>query len=468
MVDWSYDQLAPAQQALFRQLSVFQASFDAAAAGAVADGLGDAGDATGPLLHLVDCSLITAELDGGVTRYRLLETLRGYGLERLKQQGELDTARDRHARWAVELAAQAARGLRGADEARWAGTLERHLSDLRAAHSWLTGQDTERSVRMSAKLHWYALWRCQSEVFHWADVSTAAAAGSRAPDYPEALASAAFGAVYRGDMRAAGTAARAALDAARGLDPIKARRPLEALGELAIFRGELTHASDLYQRAYDLSMSHGDVLDAAWDAASAAAACAYGNSLEEASRLAGQARAAADRSGSPSAQAFASWVSGEIAASTNPGQALHHLQRAVDLAATVGSRFVDGISSVSLATLHAQHGDPAVALRQYEQVIRQWQQAGAWTPLWVTIRTLVDLLARVGASRDAATLYGAAASASSGAPPYGADAARLRNSAALLRRQLGGDFSVCVDKGQQLDETQVIGLALTAIRRAGS
>ena len=269
-------------------------------------------------------------------------------------------------------------------------------------------------------------------------------------------------------MRAAGTAARAALGAARGLDPIRARRPLEALGELAIFRGELTDASDLYQRAYDLSISNGDFLDAAWDAASAAAAYAYGNSLEQASRLAGQAHAAADRSGSPSAQAFASWVSGEIAASTSPGQAQHHLQRAVALATTAGSRFVDGISRVSLATLHAQHGDPAVALRHYEQVILQWQQAGAWTPLWVTIRTLVDLLARAVASRDAATLYGAVASASSGAPPYGADADRLRDSAALLRDQLGTEFSACVDQGQQLDGTQVISLALEAIRRAAA
>ena len=465
-MDWSYDQLTPARQALFCRLAVFQGSFDAAAAVAVAAGISDAGDATSALLHLVDCSLISAEPDGGVTRYRLLETLRSYGQERLRQQGELDTARDQHARWAAELVEQAARGLRGADEGRWAETLERQLSDLRAAHSWLTGQDPERSVRMTAELHWYALWRCQSEVFRWADVGTAAAAGSRSPYYPDALASAAFGAIYRGDMQGDGAAARAALDAARGLDPVRARRPLEALGELAIFRGELGDASDLYQRAYDLSMNNGEFRDAAWDAASAAAAFAYGNSLDEASGLAGLAHAAADRSGSPSAQAFAFWVSGEIAASISPGEAQRHLQRAVALAATAGSRFVDGISRVSLATLHAQHGDPAVALRHYEQVILQWQQAGAWTPLWVTIRTLVDLLARVGASRDAAILYGAVASASSDAPPYGADADRLRSSAARLRDQLGTSFGACVDQGQRLDGTQVISLALEAIRRA--
>jgi len=62
-----------------------------------------------------------------------------------------------HARWAVELVTQAARGLRGAGEAGWAARLDVHIGDLRAAHSWLTGHDTELSLRMRAELHWYAL-----------------------------------------------------------------------------------------------------------------------------------------------------------------------------------------------------------------------------------------------------------------------------------------------------------------------
>ena len=367
------------------------------------------------------------------------------------------------------LVTRAARGLRGADEASWAATLDRHFSDLRAAHSWLTGQDTERSLGMCAGLHWYALWRCQSEVFRWADVSAAAATGSGSLSYPEALASAAVGAAYRGDLQAADTAAHAAFDAAQGLAPISARRPLEALGDIAIFRGELMRASDLYQKAYDLSMSAGDFLDAAWDAASAAAALAYGNQLEEAHRLAGQARAAAGASGAPSALALVSWVMGEITATTSPDQAGQHLQQAIALARPAGCRLVTATSLVALATLHARHGDPAAALRHYAQVIPEWQQAGAWTPLWVTIRTLVDLLARVGAGHDAATLYGAVASASSGAPPYGADADRLRKSAALLRDQLTGtEFRSCITKGEQLDGTQVIDLALEAIGRAAA
>ena len=467
VVDWSYEQLRPAHRDLFGQLAVFHGGFDAAAASAVADGHGDRAEVTRLLLHLVDRSLVTTDLDGGTARYRLLETLRSYGLERLAERGQLDAARARHARWAADLVAQAEPGLRGPDEARWAGLLERHLSDLRTAHAWLTAHDAELSLRMAAQLHWYALWRCQPEVFRWAEASTAAPAGARSPCYAEALASASFGAVYRGDMDTAGTAARAALAAAQGLPLVGARRPLEALGEVAVFRGEVLAAADLYTRAYDLSIGNGDVLDAAWDAASATAAYAYGDHLREARRLADQARAAATRSGSPSALAFVSWVNGEIAAGTSPVRARHHLQQALALATSAGSRFVAGISQVALATLDARHGDAAVALGHYERAIREWQQAGAWTPLWVTLRTLVDLLARAGSWDDAAALYGAVTSASSGAPPFGADADRLRQSAALLRQHLTGTgFRFHAGRGERMDGGQVIRFALEAIARA--
>ncbi|MFI5068244.1 MAG: hypothetical protein ACHP9Z_30270, partial [Streptosporangiales bacterium] len=144
-------------QDLFGQLAVFHGNFDAAAAQAIADGHDDPADVTRLLLYLVDRSLVTAELDGGTTSYRLLETLRSYGLERLAEQGRLDAARARHARWAAHLVTRAERGLRGADEASWAASVERHFGDLRAAHSWLADTDPELGLQMAAQLHWYAL-----------------------------------------------------------------------------------------------------------------------------------------------------------------------------------------------------------------------------------------------------------------------------------------------------------------------
>ena len=469
VVDWSYQLLTTAEQRLFDELSVFCGWFDIGAARAITATDDDDTDAGHLVLHLVDRSLITADRHGGAARYRLLETLRDYGLERLEERGELDATRGRHARWAADLVTQAASGMTGAGEAGWAARLDSHMGDLRAAHSWLTGHDTELSLRMCAELHWYAFLRCQSEVFRWAEVSAAAAPGSRSPFYPQALGSAAWGAVYRGDLEAAETSAHAALDAARGLAPITARRALQALGDLGIYTGDLDSAADSYRHAYELSMQAGDWMDAAWDAGSAGVALGYANRRAEAIRLAGQGRDAAVRSGAPSALALVLAVLGEIIAETDPGQARQHFQRAIELAEPAGDRLVAGFAEVGLATLHTRHGEPGAALRYYHQVISKWRQAGTWSPLWVTLRTLIDLLTRVGACHDAAILYGAATSASSGAPLYGADADLLRQTAALLRDQLTEtEFRSCVDEGEQLDGAQVIDLALDSITRAAA
>ena len=99
-VSWSHDLLTEAEKLVFRRLSVFPASFELAAAEAVA---GDSDvDVVECVLRLVNRSLVVYEPDAG--RYRLLETLRQYGADRLADVGETEEIRQRHARWFLGLA----------------------------------------------------------------------------------------------------------------------------------------------------------------------------------------------------------------------------------------------------------------------------------------------------------------------------------------------------------------------------
>ena len=150
-LDWSYDLLSNTEKSLFRRLSVFAGGFGL---GAVEDvggaGEADAEDALGLLGSLVEQSLVVAEPDTleGI-RYRMLETIRQYALEKLEQSQEADEARGLHAGYYLALAERVGRDLTGPRMVEWLDRLEAERGNLRAAISWtLSDEREELSVRL--------------------------------------------------------------------------------------------------------------------------------------------------------------------------------------------------------------------------------------------------------------------------------------------------------------------------------
>ena len=105
-VDWSHALLTEPERVLFRRLAAFMGGFDLDAAQAVA-GSGEVQryQVLDQLTLLVDKSLVVADENGGRTRYRLLETVRQYALEKLGESGEADAVRSRHRDYYTSLAA---------------------------------------------------------------------------------------------------------------------------------------------------------------------------------------------------------------------------------------------------------------------------------------------------------------------------------------------------------------------------
>jgi predicted ATPase/DNA-binding CsgD family transcriptional regulator len=102
-LDWSFDLLDEPHKALFRRLGAFSGGFDAASAKAVARTDESGLDALAALAELADRSLILPAPGAGA-RFRTLSTVRDYALERLAAAGELETVRDHHAAYFLELA----------------------------------------------------------------------------------------------------------------------------------------------------------------------------------------------------------------------------------------------------------------------------------------------------------------------------------------------------------------------------
>ncbi|HET9168097.1 MAG TPA: BTAD domain-containing putative transcriptional regulator [Actinospica sp.] len=156
-IDWSYRLLDPAEQALFRRLSVFADGCAAQAAATVTAFDDTPADATDDLLaRLVDRSVLTAAPHRGGTRYRMLELIRRYAAERLAESGEFEELSRRHAAWCADLAQSAAQ-FGGADHAELAGMLDGEQANLRAAMEWCLaeGGDPERALEIASPLWWY-------------------------------------------------------------------------------------------------------------------------------------------------------------------------------------------------------------------------------------------------------------------------------------------------------------------------
>jgi predicted ATPase/transcriptional regulator with XRE-family HTH domain len=156
-IDWSYQLLNSDEQRLFRRLGVFVGGFtlEAAAAIGAAEGEGTI-DALAGLSTLLDHSLVVAhEPAGGEPRYRILETLREYALERLREAGEELDIRQQHAAYFVAWAEDIAARLVGADLP-MSAQLMSELDNNRAALAWSLARPDE-DVRYGLRL-FACLW----------------------------------------------------------------------------------------------------------------------------------------------------------------------------------------------------------------------------------------------------------------------------------------------------------------------
>jgi hypothetical protein len=461
VIDWSYDQLDPATRDLFDALSVFAGWFELSAAAVVATGDAGTSPVATAVARLVDCSLLSVRRTGDVTAYRMLVTLRSYAQERLAAAGRADELRHRHAAWAVSLAEAAARGLRGRDEAVWVQRIQQHFDDLRAAHEWLVGSDVDGALRLAGALHGFAMWRGHGEVFDWAETAVAAAGGTRPPSFAAALGSAAVGRAQRGELDGAEAAAQTAMRAASDSASTSVARA--AIADVRLLTGETADAVDLYLRCHADAAAAGDEPQAVWCLGSAAVAHLYGGEAGQARELAVVTARDAEASRNPSAIAFAEFVLGEIDAATGGAGAEAHLERAIAIASTCDSHFVEGLARVTLATLRARMSDTPEALDHYASAIRQWRRHNTWAPQWVTLRHLVDLLARHGAATQAATLYGAVMSRP-GAPPFGSDATLLGEARDRIVAAIGDDaLARAARHGAALSGDEIVLVALEAI-----
>jgi predicted ATPase/DNA-binding SARP family transcriptional activator len=318
MVDWSYGLLTDAQRRLFDRLAVFVGGFTFEAAEQVGSAAAEDRPAVAEFLaRLVDTSMVVAEsAPDGTHRYRIPETLRAYGLERLAEAGEVGRTRDRHGAFFLALAEPVGEPLRAGKTPASLHRLAVEHGNFRAALEWsLSAGDTQTAVRLAGAL--YPFWDLRghyTEGRRWLEAALAADGPVPPAATTRALLGVATLAVIQGDLGPATAAAnRATVLCRRSGDHVGLAHALQHLGFAAIHAGDLDRATALLTESLSAARAVGHSWLEGWSllflAIAAVARAEYG----EAARLSRRGEAVLRPVDEPEGMAWAMVIQGAAA-----------------------------------------------------------------------------------------------------------------------------------------------------------
>jgi tetratricopeptide (TPR) repeat protein len=360
-IEWSYDLLNDSERPLFACVGVFAGSFDVEAAEAVCDAELDT------LQSLVDKSLIR-QTEGG--RFFILDTIREYAREKLRELADPDELETKHASYFLELAELAEIQLSGVEQESWLTRLDADIENIRLTlRRALDSGDGEVALRLAASLRqfWFSRDRLP-EAIRWLEEGLGAKEEIHALTRAKAVLALARSRFYVGDEANAIEGTAKALELYRALgDTGGEALALEGMGDIAWSSGDVKRAEELHSASLELY-----------------------ERLEE-----------------PSGIILALRHVGQTAQQLGDGdRAVSLFQRAQSLAKETGDERQWAATTHSLADLFLDELELDRATDLYVQALEQSQSLGAARITAFCVAGLAAVAAARGQEREAAFLWG--------------------------------------------------------------
>jgi predicted ATPase/class 3 adenylate cyclase len=383
-IDWSYELLDSTEQRLLARIAVFSG-------GCTLDGIeevcsGDPverEDVIDVITGLVARSLVVAEDSTLGTRFRLLETIRQYGEERLADWNETDALLNRHAAYFADLLAKAAEHIHGSDQLVWARLINIEGDNIRAALATaIDANDARLAVQLVASHPHHHGYGGMGEVFEIpAERVVALPDSQNEPGYPRVLIAAAWHAYLRGDYALATELQRRALavDSAR---PSTVRHPpveldscnLTAMAALA--SGDYAGAVAAYRRGAELAQaSDYSGLAAISLAVGVNAALLGGADATETNAIAEEALVLARRSGMHAAIVISLNSLALTIADSDPQRARTLLEESVERSGSPWEASPSGILTACLVAGRLSDWDLTLRLAARSMHLERWIMA---------------------------------------------------------------------------------------------
>ncbi|MEO7118773.1 MAG: tetratricopeptide repeat protein [Candidatus Limnocylindrales bacterium] len=255
-MDWSFELLSVEERTLFERLSTFSGWFALEAVEAVCgDAPLDDHDLLDLLTRLVDKSLVVADDPDGEGGYRMLETIRQYGRDRLAASGGTTAIQRRHRDWYLARISQAAPGFfRGPESEIWLRRLDRDHDNVRAALQWCEDEPGEAEAGLRMAVGMWRFWEIRGHAMEgraWLErMLVKAGDAAAAPLRADALTGAGVLASVQGDYPASMRFHEASLELNRALGDEQATTYARSnLASTTALSGDFARAVSLYERS---------------------------------------------------------------------------------------------------------------------------------------------------------------------------------------------------------------------------
>ena len=319
-IDWSYGLLGPAEQHLFRRLSVFSGGARLEEIEALCLGWDLGIHLLDGLQVLVDHSLLSAIAAQPSPRFRMLHVIREFAMERLAEAGEAEAAQVAHLDVYTELVERAAPELLRKDRRRWLDLLDADHDNIRVALEWGVANGRNELVQRLAAASW-RFWQA------------------------------------RGHLHEAKWRLEQALAMAGGNDRHRAK-VLEALGGVYWWRGEMDRCVEMYESALGLHRALGDERELANALYNYGLSVGFHLSEPDRSRaLIGKAREIYERLGDEDGLGDVAWGLGNTHIADRQPAALEEFKKAAAHYGISGNEFGLGWSTFEVGGYYARTGD---------------------------------------------------------------------------------------------------------------
>jgi predicted ATPase/DNA-binding CsgD family transcriptional regulator len=453
-IGWSHDLLTEVEQTLFRRLAVFEGGFSLDAAEAVAirphSNAGSAHETPGDLpttaldgiTSLVDKSLIVqiASPQEREPRYRMLETIREFGIEQLAASAEESCARTAHVRWARDLAASLRPRLFTDECVQVLAQLEREHENMRSALRWAEGTNSdELALELLRELGTFWIFRGHyREGRWWLDRWLQRISPTNPAERASQLARNGWLTILHGDVEAAHAMLQEAIASARVSE---ARFPeasaMLAMGFVQIQRGD-----------YEATMS--------WTSQALEAFRRLEHTADDARYFTSLALAHLGQ---------ICLISGDTRGAETYLLQAAHLQR------ELGFRWGLGDSLRLLGHVARSQGDPDQARRHYQESLELARELGDPRMISETLAGVAGLVAAQGAHERAARMYGSVAAIRRyfGTLSSGWDPAEYERRVTLVRKALAPEvFQRHWHEGERLSWSASIAEAIAVCVAPGN